>query len=228
MMGGIMKSIIVEKDPKSPVAEAYRTLRTNIQFSSLDKEVKTIVVTSSGATEGKSTTAVNLAVSFIQMGKKVVVVDGDLRKPKMAKIFNISNHEGLTTVFFEQEPISKFIKKEGNVDILTSGPTPPNPSELLGSDRMKKVLEDLRELYDYVIIDSPPVGYVTDGAILASICDGTIFVIAAGESDQRAVKHAKEQLDKVSANILGAVLTKIPIKGKGYYKYHYSNYYGNK
>lgn len=223
-----MNKAIIERDPKSPVAEAYRTLRTNIQFSSIDREIKTIVVTSSGASEGKSTTAVNLAVSFTQMEKKVVIVDADLRKPRLHKIFELSNREGLSTVLFEQAPVDKFIRKIPGVHVLPSGPIPPNPSEILASDRMKNLLEDLKSMYDYIIIDSPPISYVTDGAILSSVCDGTLLVVAAGETDHKSAKLAKDQLDKVSANILGVVLSKIPIKGKGYYKYHYSNLYAYK
>jgi len=220
-----MGKVLINRDPKSPIAEAYRTLRTNIQFSSIDKTIQTLVVTSSGATEGKSTTAVNIAASFTQMGKKVVLVDADMRRPRLAKIFDLNNRDGLSNVLFEKSDVHKRIRTVDGANVLPAGPIPPNPAEILSSDRMKKVIEQLKEEYDYVIVDSPPISYVTDGAILSSICDGTLLVVAAGQTDQRMAVAAKEQLDKVSANIIGVVLTKIPMKGKGYYKYHYSSAY---
>lgn len=220
-----MKRTILNREPKSPISEAYRTLRTNILFSGVDKTIQSIVITSSGATEGKSTTAVNTAAAFIQMEKKVILIDGDLRKPRLHKIFELSNESGLTNVLMNQNLLKKNIQKVDGIDLLTSGPVPPNPSEMLGSEKMKGLIDHLKESYDYVIIDSPPVAYVTDGALLASYVDGTILVVAAGQTDSRAATNAKEQLDKVSANILGAVLTKIPRKGNGYYKYHYANLY---
>ena len=223
-----MNDVLINRDPKSPIAEAYRTLRTNIQFSSIDKQLQTIVVTSSGATEGKSTTATNVAASFIQMGKKVVLIDADMRRPRLAKIFDLPNHEGLSNALYQNEDIHKYIRSVNGVNVVTSGPIPPNPAEMLSSDRMKAAIEGLKKSFDYVIVDSPPVSYVTDGAILSSLCDGTLLVVAAGQTDQRQAISAKEQLDKVSANILGVVLTKIPTKGKGYYKYHYSNLYAYK
>ncbi|MBI9014123.1 MAG: CpsD/CapB family tyrosine-protein kinase [Clostridiales bacterium] len=223
-----MAKLLIDRDPKSPISEAYRTLRTNIQFSSVDKPIQTLVVTSSGATEGKSTTASNIAASFTQMGKSVVLVDADLRRPRLAKMFDLSNREGLSSVLYQKEDVFKQIRKVEGMHVLPSGPIPPNPAEMLSSDRMKNVVDSLKAAYDYVIIDSPPVSYVTDGAILSSICDGTLLVVAAGQTDQRMAIAAKEQLDKVSANILGVVLTKIPTKGRGYYKYHYSNLYSYK
>lgn len=223
-----MNDVLINRDPKSPIAEAYRTLRTNIQFSSIDKHLQTIVVTSSGATEGKSTTATNVAASFIQMGKKVVLIDADMRRPRLAKIFDLPNHEGLSNALYQNEDIHKYIRSVNGINIITSGPIPPNPAEMLSSDRMKVAIEGLKKSFDYVIVDSPPVSYVTDGAILSSICDGTLLVVAAGQTDHRQAVSAKEQLNKVSANILGVVLTKIPTKGKGYYKYHYSNLYAYK
>lgn len=217
--------ILVNKDPKSPIAEAYRTLRTNIQFSSIDKKIRSLVITSSGASEGKSTTAVNVAASFTQMGKKVILLDADLRKPRLAKIFEIGNNGGLSNILYEDDSIEKHMKDIEGIHVITSGPIPPNPSEMLASDKMKNLLSKLKDTYDYIIVDSPPVSYVTDGAVLSSICDGTLLIVAAGQTDTRAAITAKDQLDKVNANIIGVVLTKLPKKGKGYYKYHYSNLY---
>lgn len=216
---------MMNREPKSPIAEAYRTLRTNIQFSSIDKKIKTIVVTSSGATEGKSTTAANVAASFAQMGKKVLIIDADLRKPRQHKMFDISNKSGLTNVLFDSKSYNDYIKKVDDIYVLTSGPIPPNPAEILGSSKMHKLIEQLKDHYEYIIIDTPPVSYVTDGAIMSSYSDGTLLVVATGQTDSRAAIAAKEQLDNVSANILGVVITKLPLKAKGYYKYHYANAY---
>ncbi|MBN2794419.1 MAG: CpsD/CapB family tyrosine-protein kinase [Clostridia bacterium] len=220
-----MKKTIINREPKSPISEAYRTLRTNILFSGVDKKIQSIVITSSGAAEGKSTTVVNTASAFVQMEKKVILIDCDLRKPRLHKIFEVSNTSGLTNVLMDSTLLKSNIQKVDGLDLLTSGPVPPNPSEMLGSEKMKALIESLKSEYDYVIIDSPPVAYVTDGALLASYADGTILVVAAGQTDARAASNAKLQLDKVSANIIGVVLTKIPKKGNGYYKYHYANLY---
>jgi capsular exopolysaccharide synthesis family protein len=220
-----MKELFINKEPKSPTAEAYRTLRTNLQFSSVDKDIKSIVVTSSGASEGKSTTASNIAASFVQMGKKVIILDCDFRKPRIHKIFGISNRSGMTNIISEKTTPSDYVTKFDNLYVLPSGPIPPNPSEMLGSERMKSIIKELEDQYDYVIIDSPPISFVTDAALLSSFADGTILVVASGQTDTRSAASAKEALEKVEANILGVVLTKIPLKGNGYYKYHYASLY---
>lgn len=222
------QTIMAYENPKSPVAEAYRTLRTNIQFSCIDKKVKTIVVTSAGPGEGKSTVASNLAVSITQADKKVLFIDCDLRKPKIHTFFRMRNGEGLTNILVKDLDYKEAINKINyieNFHVLTAGPIPPNPSELLGSKKMKGFIEKVKDEYDMVILDAPPVGMVTDAAILSTIVDGTIFVCAVGEANIEATKVAKNLLDKVNANILGVVLNKVPVKGGGYYKYHYYNYY---
>jgi len=219
------KNILINSDPKSPIAEAYRTLRTNIEFSSIDKELQTIVITSSGAGEGKSTTAVNLAYAFVQGGKKVLLIDADLRRPMIHKRFEISNRCGLSSVLIGERTIEDCVQSIENLELITSGPIPPNPSEMLGSNKMKELLEGLKEDYDYIIIDSPPVGFVTDSALLSAAVDGTILTVAIEETEKKAASYAKMQLTRVNANILGVVLTKIPQKNSGYYKYHYASYY---
>lgn len=223
------RKLIVNEDPKSPISEAYRALRTNIQFSNIDKSIKTIVVTSSGPSEGKSTVITNYAVTIAQNGKKVLVIDSDLRKPTNHKIFNVSNLAGLTTVLTDDLDYTKVIDKTEveNLHVLTSGPIPPNPSEILGSNKMKSFLETLKEDYDMILIDAPPVGIVTDAAILSTIVDGTILVCAVGQAVKEAATNSKALLDKVKANILGVVLNKIPINNKGYYKYHYYQHYNS-
>ena len=221
-----MRKITIVDDPKSPIAEAYRTLRTNIQFSSVDKPLKSIVITSSGAGEGKSTTATNMAVAFAQSGKKVLIIDADLRKARLHEHFEVSNLEGLTNAIVDKKPLDGYFRKTSveNLSLITAGITPPNPSELLGSNGMKKIIDHCTSVFDLVIIDSPPVGFVTDGALLASYADGTVLVACAGEANIKSVQHAKELLDNVKANILGVVLNKIPVSKNGYYKYHYHSY----
>lgn len=220
--------LITMEDPKSPISESFRTLRTNIQFSSIDREVKVITVTSSGPSEGKSTVSANFAISLAQNGKKVLLMECDLRKPMMHKLFDISNSRGLTNILMGERDISALAHKcEGidNLNIIFSGPLPPNPAELLGSNGMKKLVENLKEEYDMIILDSPPVGLVTDSAILSTITDGTLLVAAVGETDTNAMKGAKELLEKVQANLMGVILNKIPINNRSYYAYGYYQYY---
>ncbi|KPU27358.1 capsular biosynthesis protein [Caloranaerobacter sp. TR13] len=220
--------LVTQENPKSPVAEAFRTLRTNIQFSNVDKELKSILITSPGPGEGKSTTIVNLAVTMAQNDKRVLLIDCDLRKPRIHKNFGISNSKGLTTILSENIDYKEILHSIGiglQLDVLTSGPIPPNPSELLGTKKMKAFLEKVEADYDIVLIDSPPVGMVTDAAVLSTITDGVILVCAAGQSIIEGAKNAKALLQKVKANILGVVLTKVPIGDGKYYKYHYYSYY---
>lgn len=220
--------IFTLNNPKSPVSEAFRTLRTNIQFSSIDKPIESLVVTSSGPGEGKSTVSINIATTMAQMGKRVLLIDCDLRKPSLHRDFNIVSLKGLTNILVEDADYTDVLYEvEGieGLDVIGSGPIPPNPAELLGSNKMKNFVEDMVEKYDMVILDAPPIGMVTDSAILSSIVDGTILVCAVGEADINATIRAKDLLDKVNANILGVVLNKVPINGSGYYKYHYSQYY---
>ena len=170
-----MKSeLITLTNPKSPIAEAYRTLRTNIQFSNIDNELKCICVTSSGPSEGKTTTSCNLAETFAQSGKRVLLIDGDLRKPRVHKAFQLRGMKGLTNVLSGQAKLEEVTQVVGsNLNVIPCGPIPPNPSELISSNRMKELIEYLKERYDLIIIDAPPVGVVTDSAILSTIVDGT-------------------------------------------------------
>ena len=212
---------IVEKKPKSITAEAYRTLRTNIQYSSFDKEVRVIVVTSSEAGEGKSTTAGNLAISFSQAQKKTIMIDCDLRKPSLHKKFRISNMVGLSDLLKGRESLKEAVHKYNDyLDILTSGKVPPNPAEMLGSRSMENLLEKLKEEYDMIIIDSAPLQAVTDAQILSRKADGTIIVVRAEKTKRDSVIQAKELLQKVDANILGIVLNGVENIRKKYYYYY--------
>lgn len=221
-------SLITYNNPKSPISEAYRVLRTNIQYSSIDNPLKVIVVTSSGPGEGKSTTVINTAITFAQAGSKVLVIDGDLRKPKIHKLMGLENKNGLTNILASKGDFKESIKQVGidGIEIITCGAIPPNPSELLSSKQMKMLIQQLREEYDLIMIDAPPVGNVTDAAILSTICDGTILVTASGQVDVASVKRAKELLQKVNANIVGVVLNKLDKNSKGNYYYYYYYYYG--
>lgn len=216
--------LITHADPKSPISEAYRVLRTNIQYSCIDKPLKTIVITSTGPMEGKTTTVANLGIIFAQMGSKVLIIDSDLRKPRIHKIFWFSNDAGLTNFLAVHDDYVKYIRNSAvpNLDILTSGTIPPNPSELLNSNSMKQFIGKVREDYDIILLDAPPVGSVTDASIISTYVDGTILVVNSGEVEIEALKRSKELLDKVSANIIGVVLNNIEKGAKGnYYQYYY-------
>jgi capsular exopolysaccharide synthesis family protein len=221
-----MLKLIVQKNPKSPVSEAYRTLRTNIQFASFDKDIKTIVVTSSGPKEGKSTTAANLALAIAETSKKVLIIDCDLRIPTLHKNFRISNKIGLTNLLVENLNIEDImVAYIDNLYLLPSGTIPPSPAEMLSSNRMKTFIEETKNKFDCIIIDSPPIIAVTDAQILSTIADGVLLVASSGEVEREAINRAKDLLTRVNANILGVVLNKVELKGRRGYGYY--NYYGN-
>lgn len=220
--------LIVQTNPKSPISEAYRTLRTNIQFSSLDKSIKTIVVTSAGPGEGKTTSVTNLAITMAHSGSKVLLIDGDLRKPELHRIFEISKEIGLTSVLvseldYKERVVPTYIR---GLEVLPVGVIPPNPSELLASKKMKQLLNDVKQDYDFILIDTPPAAVVTDASILAAAVDGVILVCASGQIAIDEVGRAKELLENVKANIIGVILNKISVNRKGYSQYYYYHYYG--
>lgn len=201
-------ALVTLMDQGSPISEQYRTIRTNIQFSSsADQEIKAVVVTSSGPGEGKSTTSANLAVVFANSGQKVLLIDADLRKPTIHKTFNLSNNLGFSNLISTQEKINNVVQKTGveNLDVLTSGLKSPNPSELLSSKRMDDILEELKNEYDLVIFDMPPIVAVTDAQIMSSKVDGTLLVIREEVSRKEALYKARDLLKLVNANVLGAI-----------------------
>lgn len=201
-------ALITLMDKSSPISEQYRTIRTNIRFaSSSDNEIKTLVITSSGPGEGKSTTSANLSVVFANSGQRVLLVDADLRKPTVHKTFNLLNNTGFSNLLSTKESIENVVQSTvvPNLDILTSGPKAPNPSELLGSARMEQVLQELRNKYDFVIFDMPPIVAVTDAQIMASKADGTLMVIREDVSRKESLYKARDLLGMVNANVLGAV-----------------------
>ncbi|HEX2947235.1 MAG TPA: polysaccharide biosynthesis tyrosine autokinase [Clostridia bacterium] len=219
-------NLITVIDPKAPASEAYRSLRTNIGYSGVDRQVKLIMVTSPGPAEGKSTTAANIAISMAQAGKKVLLMDGDLRKPRVHKYFSLANDVGLTDIIVNDFPLKFVIKTVNgiqNLEVILSGTLPPNPTEILESKKMADFITRVREEYEMIILDTPPVGQLTDGAIMASISDGVILVVASGESNIDMARRARAALERVNAKIIGTVLTKITGSSGGSY-YHYYNY----
>lgn len=226
--------LVTHVDPKSPISEAYRTLRTNIQFQKLRKNESTLLVTSSAPKEGKSTTISNLAITMAQMGSRTLLVDTDLRRPVVHSIFNLSKDKGITNFLMGKLQFDEVVKPTfvDNLFIVTSGPLPPNPSEIITSEEMDEFIRLAKEKFDVVLFDSPPVIAVTDAAILSTKLDGTILVIKAHQTQQNAIKRAKTLLDNVEANIVGCLLNGVDIeRAYGsyyyYYYYHYYSYYGS-
>lgn len=218
------RPIITHDNPKSPISEAYRALRTNIQFSAIDEELKVLMVTSSGPGEGKSTTITNLAVVYAQSDKKVILIDADLRKPTMHHTFNCSNRQGLTSVLSAQSKLAEVVRDTGipNLSVITSGPIPPNPSEMLASKRMSVMLDELKKQFDIILIDTPPALAVTDAQIVATKSDGVILVIDSGKVKREVAMKAKANLEYVQAKILGVVLNNMNRKNaESYYYYYY-------
>ncbi|MFF2447147.1 CpsD/CapB family tyrosine-protein kinase [Neobacillus sp. NPDC058068] len=216
------RKLITAIAPKSPISEQYRTIRTNIQYSAIDEEIRTIMVTSSGPAEGKSTTAANLAVTFAQLGKKVLLVDADLRKPTVHHTFGEDNRFGFTTVLTKQKTLEKTVNEteEQDLYVLTSGPVPPNPAELLSSKSMEQFMEEAKAQFDYVILDTPPLLAVADPQILANQCDGSILVVFSEKTEIEQAKKAKELLDHAQSKLLGVVLNHKEIKNNDYYYYY--------
>ena len=214
---------IVDKLPKSITAESYRSLRTNIQYSSIDKQVKTLVVTSSNAGEGKSTVAGNLAYTFFQNGKRVLIIDCDLRKPSLHRKFNVSNEEGLTDVLVGTSKLNNVMKNiDDNLYLLTTGTLPPNPAEIIGSNTMENFLEQCKINFDYIILDTPPILPVTDSKLLAIKADATVVVVRSEISKSKHVSQAFKELEKVNANIIGTILNDVEMYSEKLY-YDYSN-----
>lgn len=210
----------IQKNIKGNVSEAYKKLRTNIQFSSVDNNMKTILVTSSVANEGKTTVCSNLAVAIAQTEKRVLIIDADLRKPSIHKKFNLSNAAGLSNVLIDESKFDDAVQKQNeNLHILTAGTIPPNPSEILSSKRMKGFLDEIKENYDCILLDSSPLIAVADAQVLAPVADGVLLVISSGETEIAVAKKSIELLTYTKANILGVVLNKVKADSKNYYYY---------
>lgn len=211
----------------SPIAEAFRKLRTNLQFLAVDNPPRVIVITSSVPSEGKSTTAINIALALAEADHRVVIVDGDLRRPTLHKYLGLIGPVGFSTVLSGASSLDEALQvsRFSGLSVLTAGTIPPNPSELLGSQSTKKLLAELRSQFDYVIIDSTPLLAVTDAAILAASADGALILTRFGSTKREQLAHAVDNLAGVDAPLLGSVFTMAPNRGSSSYSYGYS-YYG--
>ena len=221
-MSDKLNELITLAESRSPISEAYRTLRTNLDFAGLDRALKTLVVTSSGVSEGKSTTLANLAVVSAQAGRRVILVDADLRRPSLHKVFGLDNETGLTTMMMDDAALASPPLRKTDVEglsVLTSGPLPPNPAEVMGSRRMDEIIAALTERADQVLFDTPPVVAVTDAAVLATKVDGVILVVSAGHTRRDHARTAVQRLQQINARLIGAVLTNVQVDTglKGYY-----------
>ncbi|WP_431844245.1 polysaccharide biosynthesis tyrosine autokinase, partial [Calidifontibacter indicus] len=216
--------LIVQSDPHSGRSEAFRSLRTNLQFVNAAKHPRVIVMTSCLAGEGKTTTTANLALTMAEAGAKVVLIEGDLRRPRLLRYLGMEGAVGITDVLIGRAEIKDVVQRFGEheLGVIGAGQIPPNPSELLGSDAMRTVLNELQDVFDYVIIDAPPLLPVTDAAILSAITDGTVLVAASGAVTTDQLQTALDSLDHVGGTTLGIVMNKIPRKRGGrYYDYRY-------
>ncbi|OBZ11235.1 MULTISPECIES: CpsD/CapB family tyrosine-protein kinase [Bacillales] len=218
------RQIITLTNPRSPISESYRALRTNIEFSSIDEKLQVLMVSSAGPGEGKSTTITNLAVTFAQSEKKVVLIDADLRKPTAHHTFSISNRWGLSSVISQQCSLEEVLQVTDipNLDVITSGAIPPNPAEMMNSKRMTAIIAQLRGMYDIILIDTPPLLAVTDAQIVATKSDGVILVVDQGKVKREIAGKAVKNLESVNARILGVVLNNVKRRAneESYYYYY--------
>lgn len=219
-------SLVAETDPRSPASEAYRALRTNIQFAGLDQPCRCIVVTSATAGEGKTTSVANFGVVSAQAGSRVCLVDSDLRRPSLHKVFDMDNKRGLTSALLEGVALADVARptRVPNLFLVTSGPLPPNPAELVGGKRMRELLDGALGAFDLVVCDSPPVIAVADGVALAAQCDGVIMTVRVGMVAHDVIRRATEQIQAVKGKILGVLLNDVHLDRDGYH-YKYYRYY---
>jgi capsular exopolysaccharide synthesis family protein len=223
--------LITEEGRHSMAAESYRTLRTNISLSQVDNPLRTLLVTSCIPREGKSTTVANLGVTFAMAQQKVLVIDADLRRPILHRLFGLPNTQGLTHALSDTVEFDQVFNptKIANLWVVTCGIIPPNPSELLGSQKMKVFLERAKQQFDMVLLDSPPISSLADASVLGAIVDGVLFVVKVNMANRDLVAKAKDQLETVGAKIIGVALNDVDVKRDGYYRYYYYynyEYYG--
>lgn len=229
------RDLHVLRAPRSAVAECARFIRTNLMFMSPDRPLRMLVVTSPGPQEGKTTTAVSIAITMAQAGSRTLLVDTDLRRPRLHRVFDIDNEQGLSTALVGEESLAKMIRPTGveKLDVLVCGPTPPNPAEILLSDRFRELVAELSEKYDRIIFDTPPIGPVTDPAIVGAIVDGVVLVVKCDKTRKDATKHALKSLGDANARVFGAILNDVEVTSKRYsgvyYNYYrrYTGYYGD-
>jgi len=221
--------IIMDKNPRTPIAESIRSLRTSVEYTMAKQDLKTILITSAKPQEGKTTTAANLAISFAQIDKKVLIIDADLRKPSLHHVFNKQNRGGLANVLNGQLGIHDVVRETyvNNLDVITSGPVPHNPSEILASDRMSELLTELKQFYDAIIVDTSPILGLSDGQILSAKCDGIYIVIQFGTTRRSDIQAALKNLEQIQANLLGTILNKAKLNPANRYAYEYNYYRGS-
>ncbi|MBM7622988.1 CpsD/CapB family tyrosine-protein kinase [Sporohalobacter salinus] len=215
------EELIVNREPKSPVSEAYRELRTNLSYLNPDDPLTKIAITSSGTQEGKSLTLANLAITLANNEQDVIIIDADLRKPRQHEIYNLPKHKGLSDILIGEISFLEGVQKTeiNRVKLISTGFIPPNPSELISSNKMEEVINKAEEKADFVLVDTPPVLPVTDAAILANKLDGTLLVVASHETEEEMLDRTKEKLEKANVNIIGVVLNKYPIETETDYYY---------
>ena len=223
--------LLMNVDSRSPLAEAYRHLRTSVLLSTAGRAPKSLLVTSSLPGEGKTTTAVNTAISLAQTGASVVIIDADMRRPRLQSIFDLPRQEGLSSILSSETSEDDMLAmvrhdEESGLNVLTSGPIPPNPAELLGSDQMRRLMSVLQAKYTHVVVDSPPVSSFTDGVLISSMVDGVLLVVHGGKSSRHIVRRSKQLLSDVGAKIFGVVLNNVNLQSHDYY--YYQSYYGQK
>lgn len=213
---------ILNKNSSFVVQEAYKTLRTNVRFFLRGEGCRKICITSGAAGEGKSITLLNLAISVAEAGQKVLLIDADLRRPALARLLVEKATPGLSNVLADLVPVEEVVRKEmyPNLDIILSGDVPPNPSELLGGDRMKELIDTMAQKYDYILVDTPPVNVVSDACIVANLLDGVLLLVRQGHSKKDAVKRAVANLRLTGAKPLGFVLNGAPLEREKTYGYY--------
>jgi len=223
--------LLINVDGRSPLAEAYRHLRTSVLLSTAGRAPKSLLVTSSLPGEGKTTTAVNTAISLAQTGASVVIIDADMRRPRLQNIFDVRGAPGLSSILSsdvsEPDMLAMVVTDEASgLNVLSSGPIPPNPAELLGSDQMRRLMAALQANYTHVVVDSPPISSFTDGVLISTMVDGVLLVVHGGKSSRHIVRRSKQLLNDVGAKVFGVVLNNVNLQSHDYY--YYQSYYGRK
>jgi len=223
--------LLMNIDGRSPLAESYRHLRTSVLLSTAGRAPKSLLITSSLPGEGKTTTAVNTAISLAQTGASVVIIDADMRRPRLQHIFNVDMNDGLSTVLSSDASEADMLAmvetdEASGLSVMSSGPIPPNPAELLGSDQMRRLMTALQAHYTHVIVDSPPISSFTDGVLISTMVDGVLLVVHGGKSSRHIVRRSKQLLNDVGAKVLGVVLNNVNLQSHDYY--YYQSYYGRK
>lgn len=219
-----MEKFLIKDNPSSPIAEAYRKIATNIEFSNIDNEIKTIMITSAKQDEGKTTTICNLALVMTELKKNILLMDLDLRKPAIHKQFELSNKKGLTDLLINKDDYKTYIQNVyPGLDVLTTGMIPANPAEIINSRTLKELIKEMAKSYDYIFLDAPPVMLVSDPITISTYANAVILAIEHGKTEKELAKKAVDSLKQVNANIIGAVFNNIPVSNQSNY-YYYRSY----